>query len=602
MKYKTLAYFSIILVAFGAAILIVNITQRSNSGNSYALSVMPEEPLLLITSNSIKGLADEIKKKVDFITESDNSTYNNVLEMLGITATEKIGNPQALQALLGICPSSTIGYAVLDPTPAATMKFFCLSNKAVFLDYLQKNYSLTNEKIDDIDFIRVKAKTDPSCCRILYIKNDTAFFFENEYYLKKIFKEESEKLSSNKVYNKFVKDNNAATVFIYIGSRKIGEYLSNLLAFAKPAISQQIKLSVNDKELSLNSQSFTETLSGLFDSLIAFFKSQDSICSAVVFDKKGIKIENTIRLKLSEQAQQAFSKPPKENTLIEYIPAGALMVSQDNFSDEFKQWKSAATANLFSNLLKKTNTNRLPEQSSDEQPEHSVFAMYPGLSSSSMYQEINLNYEDTNKYNFEEKEKSLERTNKLFENIEFLLPYKMKFSPEKTRAYNNIKIKQFKLSFLPNEKSIITQMMKVSETDANVNIMIQKDYRFELAGTKNISIFIGDDVNGKFMNHFLDLLQEKVKMTKLIDTDTFKTAESETYSDAGCRVYISVAKYLDQSLKYINGKPKNSGVTNYNSLSVRTHQEGINLRIFINSKDIKEFVQTIKSINFMEKK
>lgn len=610
MKNKTIAYILVLFIALAAAVVIVSLTQNRGVENSYSNSVIPENLLVLVTTDSIENLAGEIKNKTDYLGSKDATPYNSIMNSLGIKVAEPIKNSDELKALLGVCPLSPAGIVVLDPSPAATMNYFCLSNDAIFKDYLKKNTTLSKQSIEGLDCYKIVSKTEPTCCQFLYINNDTAFIFNNEYYLKKVFKEESKKISDNKLFIEFKKEHKDSAAFVYINSKKIGEYIANMLIFAKPSISQQINISIKDKELAAKSQAFTEALGGLLDIFIKAAKSQDSIYTALSFEKEGLSIESDIRLILAEKTQEAFSKAPLENKLIEYLPEGALMVSQDNFSKDFSKWKNEAIDECFKDLIKNIRTDSKSIESEAENLEQNVFAMYPGYSKESPYLQINLSDEDTIDYNFLQKEKSLEDTNKIFENIEFLLPVKMRFVPGNIRTFNNTKIKQYSLNFSPNEKSIIMQIFKEMEPNEQGTLMIRGNYQFELAAHKNVNIFVGDDKNGKFMNDFLLWLDGKNKSKRIVDTDSYNFIKSKTYSDSSSLVYISISQYLFQVVYNMYNLPtaKTETLKNYwkdkniyyHAISIKLKKEGIQSKIYVNFADIREVINLFNLMNTME--
>jgi len=597
MKSKITAYLLVFAVAFVAAILIVKFTQKKEIENFYALSVIPEDPIFFLTINSLEEFAGQIKLKADFLGYKDSTPYNTLLDNLGLKVTEPIKNSEELKAIVGLCPLSPVGIAVLDPSPSATLKFVCLDNEAIFKDFLKKNYDLTEHVLEGMEYYKLTSRSDAAFCKILYIKNATAFLFENEYILKKVFKEESSKIGDNRMYEEFKKKYSNASAHIYINSKKIGSYVANLMAFAKPSISQQISFSIKDKELAAKSQVFADALGNLLDIMIKFFKSQDSIFAAVVFDKEGVNVDSDFRLVLSESTQKIFSEKPSENMLIKNLPDGAIMISSDNSSAGFSKWMNETLKNSFAGIFKQLNSKNSASESSMQTDEREIFAMYPCDIKNSPYLPLNINLRNPEKDLFKEREQKFNNLNNFWDSLSFLLPIKLRFVTGKIRSFNGIQIRQYKLNFLPNEKSFINKIMQKMEPNGQVKMMVPSFYPFELAEFKGIEIFVGNDPTGKFINDFLLQLGGK-EAPMLVDTAPYKFIKEKAYTESSYIVYISAAKYLYQIITHMSDirHLRDPGM-NYNMISIKLHQNGIYCRLYFNFNDIKQFIKTARTMD-----
>jgi len=606
MKNKIAAYLLIFSVALVSAVLIVKLTQKKEIENSYALSVIPEDPLFFLTINSLEEFAGQLKQKADLLGQKDSTPYNTLLGNLGLQVTEPIKNSEELKAMVGLCPLSPAGIAVLDPSPTATLKFVCLDNEAIFKDFLKRNYDLTENVLEGMEYYKLTSKNKAACSKILYIKNATAFLFENEYTLKKVFKEESNKIGDNRIYEQFKKKNSTASAFIYINSKKIGTYIANLMAFAKPSISQQISISINDKELAAKSQVLADALGSFLDVMIKFLKSQDSISAAVVFDKDGLSVESDIRLVLSENTQKIFSEKPNKNLLIDNLPDGAIMIISDNSSAGFSKWKNETLKSGFAGLFKELNSKTSVSESFPQSDERDVFAMYPCDVKNSPYLQLNINQKNPDKDLFKEREQKFNDLNNLWDSLSFLLPIKLHFATGKIRSFNGIQIQQYKLNFLPNEKSLINEILQKMEPNGQVKMMVPSFYPFELAEFKSIEIFVGNDPAGKFMNDFLLQLDGK-KTPMFVDTAPYKFIKEKAYPESSYTVYISASKYLYQVITNMSDIPvsrknsmkakiQDSGM-NYNMISIKLHQNGIYCRLYFNFNDIKQFINTVRTLD-----
>jgi hypothetical protein len=606
MKNKIAAYLMVFTIAFVAAVLIFQFTQKKEIENFYALSVIPEDPIFLLTINSFEEIAVQIKHKADFLGYKDTTPYNTLLDNLGLKVTEPIKNSEELKAIVGLCPLSPVGIAVLDPSPSATLKFFCLDNEAIFKDFLKKNYDLTEHVLEGMKYYKLTSVSDPSCCKILYIKNATAFLFENEYTLKKVFNEESSKIGDNRKYEEFKKKYPNASAHIYINSKKLGSYIANMMSFFKPSISQQISFSIKDKELAAKSQVLADALGNFLDVMIKFFKSQDSIFTAVVFDKEGVNVDSDFRLVLSENTQKIFSEKPSDNMLINNIPEGAILISSDNASTVFHKWLNEILTSSFTDIFKHLNPKNSSSESLIQTDESDIFAMYPCDIKNSPFLQLNISLKNPQKDLLTERIQKFNNINNFWDRLSFLLPIKLHFEAGKIRSFNGIQIQQCKLDFFQNKKSLIMEILQKIDSKKQVEIIVPSFYPFELAEFKGIEIFVGNDPTGKFMNDYILQLGGK-KIPMLVDTDSYKFIREKAYIESSYVIYISAAQYLYQIIAKMSDIPisrKDILKTklgdlkmNYNMINIKLHQNGIYCRLYFNFKDIKQFIYTARVLD-----
>jgi len=311
MNKTTTAYILVFLVAFVAAILLVQVSQTSRGVESNALSVLPADINFLLFIDKPAELFDDFQLKMGGVFGENFNIYQSMFDFLPLSDKSMVNSAIELKNKFGICLSAPAGLCQIDNTDSSNLFFFSVTNRNIFEKHIRGLFQIEDQTFEDKKYLLLTSQKENMNTLYLYFEDSTAFLLTNSYYLKKLLRDDEPRFSENSAFYKFRENHPGSMATCFFNTGKIASSLANILSFIKPNLAYKFKSKDNNSEL--GNKKTVSFINKTADGLILLLKSQKSIYSTLAPTDMGYFFDSETRFKLSKATQKVFIEESASN-------------------------------------------------------------------------------------------------------------------------------------------------------------------------------------------------------------------------------------------------------------------------------------------------